>query len=1528
MRRILAPVLSALLATALPLAAQDRPNLMIVFDGSGSMWGQVGGRAKIELARQALSSVLSEVSPDMEIGMLAYGHRVRGQCSDIELIVPMGPAGQTVPRIIAAANGMNPRGMTPLSDAVLIAAQRMGHTEQAATVVLLTDGIETCGGDPCALGRLLAREGVDFRAHVVGFDLTDAEQRQVSCLAEETGGMFLAASDADELQAALARTIGFDPEPMPEPEPEPEPVATLRDITLILRDVAGGPVLTGRPFRSVEFQPLDEGAPPAGRIDLNLNPGPATGRAALLPGSYRMLAVRQTDGREGIRISLPVEIPPGEGPHTVDLVIAARLQLNAFLHPGLPAPDRNGRVPSFSGPGWVLFQIHPIVGDAIDASVDYGGLNSRDVALPPGEYFIRGTLSETFTREMLVTVEPGVTTTVDFDFAAAPVSVDLRDLQGFPVDRVRVEVFDLDAAEPFATGRGRERTALLPAWLPEGTWRVTAREDRGGARLAQALVTVTAGQPVTLNLTPGAEADPGALPETAMPACLDTHRSHGCVVQAVTPLEMVRHLGLNGRSAGEHLAPRYTGTWQTHGGMMALVQDGRRVWGEVHVNGGIGLVWGHVAPDGLTLRGAMDRSSSPRGAVELRLFPAPDAGWDHATDTLSGRWDQNIGRLSQTVTARRLSGGVPPLARATGTEDDLRLTMQGQPWAPADSADFAAFMDPALAPASPDTGEDIDAMQAAADAPNFSGIWASNQQDLQLQQDGRRVWGQRRGGSLWGEVSADGRLMRGVWDNGGGNWGLWEMVLDAQATAIAGRWGRRLDTALGAGDWGGPRRVWLAGPLDPVTPRADASGPDFDAFMAPVRDPDLPQATPAGAPLGDRTDAGPGLGGGALPDLIPAGLAGFAPAERFDYTHPDGTPAASFVFSAPVPGGAYGDYAQGFAWLHPGWCGPGCAAEILPLGGPSLDEVPNPNVRLDRGGAFPALDLSAQGSLAFDADASDWRNVVLRIHVLSDPFSESAPLAPRVIRSFGPFAGGAVRPATLDGWPVADAAPTPAQVQAPPIGAIDALPERGIFVAMADSPREPLDQAFDRLFDPQRTGPGSQMREQCRTEPVAIHPDGLMAERRVDAAAPSGYSTHRYQVCEQAGPLAFCRVFLRDLTPAPAAPDFDYRAEVIGGPHGSFALRDPDTGRSMLYRDCRGPMGLMDGVPASVQDAILMREDQGQAAAKPDSTAPTAPAPQPASAPAAASPIPPGLWHAQAPWSDPMPPRGTPAFADRCHDEVSATFPDGLTIGFEYQETASGPEYFAIWAETCTPSGDATWPFACTADDANVAGAATTQSRLRIDAVRADRVDLTLSTEYEPGPNPFVLHACHGPGGIDLTGDPRGRALVRALAGARGDGGPGLDLAALTTAAPTPAAAAPSGTDPRADLAGLWFPLRGQSRAAMSPDQMALACFETPGRFHSDGLFMAFTTLNDLPVVDNHLRCGADLSCAFIRGGPAQGRPSEGTARLTPRGPDEFEVCLGPQCLSLGRCPAPQWSARERASGLADQWEAAVEGRD
>ena len=165
-----------LLSSTAVAAAADRA--IIVLDASGSMWGQIDGRPKVDIARETLKTVLQSVPADTELGLMAYGHREKGSCTDIELVVP--PAAGTESAIGQAADTMKFLGKTPLTAAVRQAAEALRYTEEKSTVILITDGVETCEADPCALGKELEAGGVDFTAHVVVFGLTADECREFS----------------------------------------------------------------------------------------------------------------------------------------------------------------------------------------------------------------------------------------------------------------------------------------------------------------------------------------------------------------------------------------------------------------------------------------------------------------------------------------------------------------------------------------------------------------------------------------------------------------------------------------------------------------------------------------------------------------------------------------------------------------------------------------------------------------------------------------------------------------------------------------------------------------------------------------------------------------------------------------------------------------------------------------------------------------------------------------------------------------------------------------------------------------------------------------------------------------------------------------------------------------------------------------------------------------------------------------------------------------------------------------------------
>jgi Ca-activated chloride channel family protein len=192
---------------------QQHKKTILVLDGSGSMWGQIEGVSKIEIARSVIGDLLKNFPADQHLGLTVYGHNRKGDCSDIETLV--NPAVGTKEAILKAVNSIKPMGKTPLSEAVMQAAEVLKFTEEAATVILISDGKETCDFDPCEVGKKLEESGVDFTAHVVGFDVSNIEDRaQLKCLAENTGGKFLTASNAEELTKALETVSAPEPSKM------------------------------------------------------------------------------------------------------------------------------------------------------------------------------------------------------------------------------------------------------------------------------------------------------------------------------------------------------------------------------------------------------------------------------------------------------------------------------------------------------------------------------------------------------------------------------------------------------------------------------------------------------------------------------------------------------------------------------------------------------------------------------------------------------------------------------------------------------------------------------------------------------------------------------------------------------------------------------------------------------------------------------------------------------------------------------------------------------------------------------------------------------------------------------------------------------------------------------------------------------------------------------------------------------------------------------------------------------------------
>ncbi len=195
-------ILLALLSLfSLNLSAQDRAPIIFIYDSSNSMWGQIDGTAKMEIARDVLGATVNNLPDGQQVGLVAYGHRQKSDCEDVEFLVAMNNNSKSA--ISQSLEGIKPLGKTPLAYSALQVIDQLRKTQAAATIILITDGIESCGGNLCEVIKAAKAEGINFKLHIVGFGLKEGETEELKCAANAGEGNYRDAGDADDLTSVL-----------------------------------------------------------------------------------------------------------------------------------------------------------------------------------------------------------------------------------------------------------------------------------------------------------------------------------------------------------------------------------------------------------------------------------------------------------------------------------------------------------------------------------------------------------------------------------------------------------------------------------------------------------------------------------------------------------------------------------------------------------------------------------------------------------------------------------------------------------------------------------------------------------------------------------------------------------------------------------------------------------------------------------------------------------------------------------------------------------------------------------------------------------------------------------------------------------------------------------------------------------------------------------------------------------------------------------------------------------------------------
>ena len=179
-------------------------SILIILDSSSSMEELIDGQTKIAISKDVIVDLLDSLPDGMNVGV-----RVFGGCGRSRLVAPIEPLVRDW--LKAQVMTIQPGGATPIAYTLEQAKGDFEKILNTKLILLVSDGMETCQGNPVKAANDLVRAGYDLKIHVVGFDIgsDNAAREQLQEIARTTGGVYYDAQNAEDLRRALSLTAPF-----------------------------------------------------------------------------------------------------------------------------------------------------------------------------------------------------------------------------------------------------------------------------------------------------------------------------------------------------------------------------------------------------------------------------------------------------------------------------------------------------------------------------------------------------------------------------------------------------------------------------------------------------------------------------------------------------------------------------------------------------------------------------------------------------------------------------------------------------------------------------------------------------------------------------------------------------------------------------------------------------------------------------------------------------------------------------------------------------------------------------------------------------------------------------------------------------------------------------------------------------------------------------------------------------------------------------------------------------------------------